>query len=196
MCEPLGCCLHGIDRAGIRTGDTVLVIGGGTIGQIMIQLARLAGAATVILSEPIESKREMGLKMGADYAVNPMEKTPFDLMKEEGIREINVTIECVGRKETMLDAFKYVGNEGHVLLFGLTEPDCEIPVKPYEIFQREITVTASYVNPFSHGRAAGLVNAGKIRLTDLISDRLPLDDINEVFKIRGKNGKMMIFPNE
>ena len=70
MCEPLGCCLHGIDRAGIRTGDTVLVIGGGTIGQIMIQLARLAGAATVILSEPIESKREMGLKMGADYAVN------------------------------------------------------------------------------------------------------------------------------
>ena len=46
------------------------------------------------------------------------------------------------------------------------------------------------------GRAAGLVNAGKIRLTDLISDRLPLDDINEVFKIRGKNGKMMIFPNE
>ena len=196
MCEPLGCCLHGIDRAGIRTGDTVLVIGGGTIGQIMIQLARLAGAATVILSEPIESKREMGLKMGADYAVNPMEKTPFDLMKEEGIREINVTIECVGRKETMLDAFKYVGNEGHVLLFGLTEPDCEIPVKPYEIFQREITVTASYVNPFSHGRAAGLVNAGKIRLTNLISDRLPLDDINEVFKIRGKNGKMMIFPNE
>ena len=196
MCEPLGCCLHGIDRAGIRTGDTVLIIGGGTIGLIMLQLAKLAGAATVIVSELVASKREMAKKLGADYTVNPLEKTPFELLEEKGIREINVTIECVGRKETMLDAFKYIGNGGHVLLFGLTEPDCEIPVKPFEIFQKEITVTASYVNPFSHGRAANLVNTGKIKLAELISDRLPLDDINRVFEIRGKNGKMMIFPNK
>lgn len=196
MCEPLGCCLHGIDRANIKTGDTVLIIGGGTIGLIMLQLARLAGAATIIVSEPIASKREMAVSLGADYVVNPMEKTPFQLIEEEGIREINVTIECVGRKETMMDAFKYIGNGGQVLLFGLTEPDCEIPVKPYEIFQKEITVTASYVNPYTHGRAANLINTGKIKLSELISDRLSLDEINEAFKIRGKNGKMMIYPNK
>lgn len=196
MCEPLGCCLHGIDRANIRTGDTVLIIGGGTIGLIMLQLARLAGAATIIVSEPITSKREKAISLGADYTVDPMEKTPFELMEEEGIREINVTIECVGRRETMMDAFKYVGNGGQVLLFGLTEPDCEIPVKPYEIFQREISVTASYVNPYTHGRAANLINTGKIKLSELISDRLSLDEINEAFKIRGKNGKMMIYPNK
>lgn len=195
MCEPLGCCLHGIDRAGIQTGDTVLIIGGGTIGLIMVQLAKLAGAATIIVSEPVQPKRDMALRLGADYTVNPLEKTPFELIAEEGIREINVTIECVGRKETMLDAFKYVGNGGHVLLFGLTEPDCEIPVKPYEIFQREITVTASYVNPYTHGRAANLLNTGKIRLSELISDRFSLDEIEKAFEIRGKNGKMMIFPN-
>lgn len=195
MCEPLGCSLHGIDRANIKTGDTVLIIGGGTIGLIMLQLAKLAGAATVIVSEPVDAKRDMAMKLGADYTVNPQEKTPFDLMEEEGIREINVTIECVGRKETMMDAFKYIGNGGHVLLFGLTEPDCEIPVKPYEIFQREITVTASFVNPYTHGRAANLVNTGKIRLSELISDRYTLDEIHKAFEVRGKNGKMMIFPN-
>lgn len=196
MCEPLGCSLHGIDRAQIRTGDTVLIIGGGTIGLIMLQLARLAGAATIIVSEPIASKRDMALKLGADYVVDPMNETPFELLAKAGLREINVAIECVGRKETMMDAFKYIGNGGHVLLFGLTEPDCEIPVKPYEIFQREITVTASYVNPYTHGRAANLINTGKLRLSELISDRLSLDEINEAFKIRGKNGKMMIFPNK
>lgn len=196
MCEPLGCCLHGIDRANIRTGDTVLVIGGGTIGLIMLQLARLAGAATIIVSEPVEQKRKMALGLGADHAVDPMEKTPFQLMEEEGIREINVTIECVGRRETMLDAFRYAGNGGQVLLFGLTAPDCEIPVKPYEIFQRELTVTASYVNPYTHGRAANLINTGKIRLSELISDRLALDEIGKAFEIRGRNGKMMIYPNQ
>lgn len=195
MCEPLGCCLHGIDRADIQTGDTVLVIGGGTIGLIMVQLAKLAGAATVIVSEPVESKRRRAESLGADYTLNPMEKTPFELIKEEGIREINVTIECVGRKQTMMDAFTYVSSGGHVLLFGLTEPDCEILIKPYEIFQREITITASYVNPYTHGRAANLLNTGKIRLSELISDRLSLDEITKAFEIRGKNGKMMIFPN-
>lgn len=196
MCEPLGCCLHGIDRANIKTGDTVLIIGGGTIGLIMLQLARLAGAATIIISEPVAAKRKMAIDLGADYTVNPMEKTPFALMEEEKIREINVTIECVGSAETMIDAFRYIGNGGQVLLFGLTAPDCEIPVKPYEIFQRELTVTASYVNPYTHGRAANLINTGKIRLSELISDRFSLDEINHAFKIRGKNGKMMICPNK
>ena len=194
MCEPLGCCLHGIDRAQIRTGDVVLIIGGGTIGLIMMQLARLAGAACVIVSEPVAEKRAMAEKLGADFTVNPMEESIPELLARQGIRKINVTIECVGRRETMLDAFRYAGQGAHILLFGLTEPDCEIPVKPYEIFQRELTITASYVNPFTHGRAAELLNSGKIRLQELISDRLSLDEINKAFELRGRNGKMMILP--
>lgn len=195
MCEPVGCCLHGIDRANIRTGDTVLIIGGGTIGLIMLQLARLAGAATIIVSEPVDSKREMAVKLGADYTVNPMEKTPLALLEENGLREINVAIECVGRKETMQDAIKYTGNGGQVLFFGLTAPDCEIPLRPYEVYQRELTITASYVNPYTHGRAANLINTGKLRLSELVSDRLTLDEIHKAFEIRGKNGKMMVYPN-
>ncbi len=194
MCEPLGCCLHGIDRAGIQPGDTVLIIGGGTIGLIMLQLARLAGAATILLSEPVESKRALAEKLGADYTFNPLEKTPDDILKQHGIRKIHVAIECVGRPNTMLDAFRYVGQGGHILLFGLTEPDCEIPFRPYDVFQRELTITASYVNPFTHGRAADLLNSGKLHLKELISDRIPLEEIERAFELRGRNGKMMILP--
>ena len=94
----------------------------------------------------------------------------------------------------MMDALKFAGQGTHVVWFGLTEPDCEIPVKPYEIFQKEITITASYINPFAHGRAADIVNSGKLKLSELISERLSLDEIQKAFEIRGKNGKMMIFP--
>lgn len=195
LCEPLGCCLHGIDRANIRTGDTVLIIGGGTIGLIMIQLAKLTGAQTVILSEPIEGKWELAKKLGADYTINPLKQTPFEFIQKEGIREINVSIECVGARATIIDAIKYVSNGGHVMLFGVPDPELEIPIKPYEFYQKEISVTASYVNPYTHGRAANLLNSGKLKLSELISDRFTLDEIDEAFKMRGKNGKMMIFPN-
>ncbi len=195
MCEPLGCCLHGIDRAEIQTGDTVIVIGGGTIGLLMVQLAKLAGAATVIVSEPVESKRQTALAIGADYAFDPMEKSAWDVLEENGLREINVSIECVGRENTMLDAMRFVSNGGHVLLFGLTAPDCEIPFRPYDVFQKELTITASYVNPFTHGRAAELINSGKMHLKELISDRIELENAQKAFEIRGKNGKMIIFPN-
>lgn len=195
MCEPLGCCVHGIKRAGIQLGDTVLIIGGGTIGLIMVQLAKLAGAGIVIVSEPNEGKWELARKLGADYVVNPVKTTPMDLIKDSKIRKINVAIECVGAKATMEDAFRYVGQGGHILLFGVSDPDLEIPVKPYELFQRELTVTASYVNPYSHGYAVDLVNNGKIKLSELISDRFELEEIQRVFEVRGKNGKMMVYPN-
>lgn len=64
-----------------------------------------------------------------------------------------------------------------------------------EIFQREITVTASYVNPYTHGRAANLLNTRKLQLSELISDKLTLDEIEDAFKIREKKGKAMIYPN-
>ncbi|HIU77500.1 MAG TPA: zinc-dependent alcohol dehydrogenase family protein, partial [Candidatus Pelethocola excrementipullorum] len=194
MCEPLGCCLHGIDQAQIKAGDVVLIIGGGTIGLIMMQLAKISGASIVVVSEPVLAKREVALKLGADYVVNPLEEDIHEILKQNQVQKINVTIECVGRPETMKDAIKYAGHGAYIVFFGLTSPECEIPIKPYEIFQRELTITSSFVNPFTHGRAAELINSGKLQLKELISDYIPLDEMEKAFEIKGKNGKMLIVP--
>lgn len=194
MCEPVGCCLHGIDQAGIKTGDVVVVIGGGTIGAIMLQLARMAGAAVVIVSEPDAKKRERALELGADIAFDPLNEDFWQVLKEHQLRKANVVIECVGSRATMMNAFDFAGQGTHIILFGLTDPDCEIPVKPYEIFQKELLITASYVNPYTHGRAVDIVNSRKLKLEELISERLSLDEIQKVFEIRGKNGKMIVLP--
>ena len=63
MAEPVACCLHGIDMCEIQPGHQVVVIGGGMIGLLMLQLAKLAGAAKVALLEPVENKREVGKKL-------------------------------------------------------------------------------------------------------------------------------------
>ena len=196
MAEPLSCCLHGIDLSGIKAGDTVMVIGGGTIGQIMLQLARISGVSTLILVEPVKEKRELGLRLGADIAIDPLRENISEALTKQFISHINVTIECVGLKSTMLDAVKYAGKGGTAMLFGLTDPDCQIPLAPFDLFKREVSIKASFINPYTYSRAVSLLSSKKINVKDLITDTLPLSDIENVFTDSAyrRSGKIIIKP--
>ena len=93
MTEPVACCLHGIDLCSIRPGHQVVVIGGGMIGLLMLQLARLAGAAKVALLEPIESKREVGKELGADICIDPIhENVKASYLPIKGLQQLLKTI--------------------------------------------------------------------------------------------------------
>lgn len=72
MTEPLACCLHGADMCGISQGDCVAVIGGGMIGLLMLQLAKLKGVSKLILAEPVEEKRRLAKSLGADIVFDPL----------------------------------------------------------------------------------------------------------------------------
>jgi L-iditol 2-dehydrogenase len=105
-------------------------------------------------------------------------------------------IECVGNKSTMQDAIKYVGKGGTAMLFGLTSPDCEIPLLPFDVFKREISIKASFINPYTQSRAVSLLQSGKINVKDLITDVINLDEINHVFEDKSyrSRGKIIIKP--
>ncbi len=194
MAEPVACCLHGMDLAEIKTGDRVLIIGGGTIGLIMLQLARLSGASLIIVSEPIKSKRALAEKLGADLTIDPLKQSLEEILSDT---RINVGIECVGNPGTMLDTIRYTGKGGRAMLFGLTDPEDEIPIRPYEIFQKEITIRASYVNPYTHSRAVALLESGSLKIKDLVADTIMLSEINNVFEQKlYKNGKIFITPHK
>ena len=109
MTEPVACCLHGMDMCEIRPGHQVVVIGGGMIGLLMLQLSRLAGAAKVALLEPVESKREVGKKLGADICIDPIHEDVKARLKEEGMTWVNTVIECVGRPSTIEQAIDIAG---------------------------------------------------------------------------------------
>lgn len=85
MTEPVACCLHGIDMCNIKPGSTVVVIGGGMIGLLMMQLAKNAGATKVVLLEPVEGKREVALKLGADLAIDSIHEDVPARLKQEGV---------------------------------------------------------------------------------------------------------------
>ncbi|OQX88026.1 alcohol dehydrogenase [candidate division KSB1 bacterium 4484_87] len=197
MVEPIACCLHGIDLAGIQTGDTVLIVGGGTIGMIMLQLAQLAGAARIFLSEPDAKKRMLAKEMGADEVVDPQENSVPELIREMSGGGVNVAIECVGSKATVNDAIDSCDRGGRVMLFGLAAPDCEVSIHPFDIFQRELTIRSSFVNPFTHARAIELLAAERLKIAPLVSQNMPLEKLNEVLadaKLR-QEGKIVIRPD-
>lgn len=194
MCEPISCCLHGIDLAGIRCGDTVLIIGGGTIGMLMLQLARMSGVARAILLETNEQRFALAKSLGVDYVINPArEDVPAALQTICG-GDVRVVIECVGRAETVQNAIAYAGKAATVLIFGLTAPDCAIPFYPFEAFRKELTLKTSFVNPNTQGRAAEIIASGRLNLAALISDRVPLSETGTAFTPGLRNGKTIILP--
>lgn len=196
MAEPVACCLHGIDMCGIGPGSQVVVIGGGMIGLLMLQLARLSGAAKVALLEPVAEKRQVAQKLGADVCIDPLGQDVKAELGKAGLSWVNTVIECVGRPSTIEQAIDIAGNKAVVMMFGLTKPDETVSVKPFEIFKKELELKASYINPYTQKRALDLIDAGRIDVSSMICDICGLEKLEEILGSQAARakGKYIIRP--
>ncbi|HYQ86261.1 MAG TPA: zinc-dependent alcohol dehydrogenase family protein [Bacteroidota bacterium] len=195
--EPVSCAVHGIDRAGVKAGDTVIIIGGGTIGLIMLQLARNAGAASVIVLEPLEHKRRIATELGADVVLNPLQDNPSTLLRDAAIQGGDVVIECVGKPQTMQLAIELARRGGTVEFFGVAPIGEKIPLEPNQVYYKELTIVGSYVNPNTFDRSIALLVAKKVRVDLFQTDKFPLDGVHEALRYQreGITIKSIILPN-
>jgi len=180
MTEPVACCLHGIDMCDIEPGATVAVIGGGMIGLLMMQLAKLKGASKLILIEPIAAKREIAKTLGADITIDPMTQDVAAVLEANNITRVTTVIECVGKTATMKQAIEIAGKKSTVMLFGLTKPADELSIKPFELFKKEITLKASFINPYTQKRALSLINSNKIDVSSMVYKTIPVNELPAV----------------
>ncbi len=196
MAEPVACCLHGIDMCRIQPGSQAVVIGGGMIGLLMLQLAKLEGAAKVALLEPVEEKRIVAAKLGADVCIDPLQGDVKEQLHRAGFTWMNTVIECVGRPATIEQAIDIAGNKAVVMMFGLTKPDETIAVKPFEIFKKELELKASYINPYTQKRALDLIDTGRLDVSSMVYGTYGLEKLEEILRdaqARAK-GKYIICP--
>lgn len=196
MTEPTACCVHGIDMCNISCGDTVAIIGGGMIGMIMLQLAKLSGAGKLIMIEPVAEKRKIAEKLGADLCIDPIGNDVKKILAENGIKRISAVIECVGKTSTIEQAIAIAGEKSVVMMFGLTAPDDTISIKPFEIFQKEIVLKSSFINPYTQKRALELIDSGKIDVSSVVYACEPLESLTKILadgSLRAK-GKYIIKP--
>jgi 2-desacetyl-2-hydroxyethyl bacteriochlorophyllide A dehydrogenase len=180
LCEPLACCLRGLDLAAIRPGMAAVVLGGGVIGQLMVQLARLAGARAVVLITRQASRRALAEELGATASLDPREGDVVARINGPGgllPGGADVVLECVGAADTFEQSVAMAGRGGTVLVFGVPPQDAQARISPFEIFARELRIVGSYLNPLTHGRAVELVASGRLSLDPLITHRLSIDEI-------------------
>lgn len=198
MTEPVACCVHGIDMCNISCGDTVAVIGGGMIGMIMLQLAKISGAGRLIMIEPVVAKHGIAKKLGADLCIDPIHENVKEVLAANGIDRISTVIECVGKTATMQQAIEIAGKSSTVMMFGLTAPGDTMPIKPFEIFKKEIVLKASFINPYTQKRALELIDGKKIDVSSIVYACEPLEKLPDILasaELRAK-GKFIITPNK
>ncbi len=200
FCEPLACCLHGMDIAAIRPGQSVVVLGGGVIGLLVVQLARLAGATAVLLSTRQASRRALAERVGATATIDAGRDDVVDAIAgPTGLLPggADVVIECAGVAQTVEQSLRLARSGGTVVILGVMPKGARVSIEPFDLLVRELRVLGSFINPFVHRRAADLVAAGVLDLDALITRTIGLEDVPAIVGRPPDPGevKVMIVPN-
>lgn len=195
--EPLSCCLRGIEHADIKPGNSVVIIGGGSIGLLMVQLVKNCGAAKVLLIEPDQSKHVLGVEFGVDFALNSKEENLFDNIQDLVNGHVDVVIECVGDRSTIDNAIKIAGKGGKVVIFGLTPKDQSLTLDLQYLFHKELKIFNSFLNPFTFQSAVNLLVNKKVEVLKLITQQIHLKEIPDFFSnnVVSNNIKVQLINN-
>ncbi|KAJ2081725.1 hypothetical protein H4R24_002122 [Coemansia sp. RSA 988] len=192
LAEPLSCVVHAVDTGNIKSGDRVLVIGAGPIG-LMVTALCATGGANVTVAELNEMRREKAYEFGAatttdkvDIGGDPINGFGFD-----------VVYECVGRADTMQAAVNYAKAGGTVVWVGVAKPNVTIPISPFDIYRRELTIKSTYTNPYGMERAVKILSDSKVNWSNLISHTFSLEEFDSAWAVfkKGTGLKVCIRPS-
>lgn len=171
FCEPLGCTLHGIDVAAPKPGERCIVIGGGVIGQMALQLARLAGAEVMMLTRSPE-KQDLAATLGATHLAADAQAA-----RKIWPKGADIVLECAGTGPTVAMAPGLTRTGGRVVILGVVPQGEKIEIEPFDLLFREVSMLSSFLNPFTHARAAQLIASGTVDIAPLVSRRVSLSEM-------------------
>jgi len=176
-----------LNTARVKPGSTVAVIGCGGVGQAVIQGSRIAGAARVIAIDPVELKRDMGLRLGATDVIDPGAGDVVSQVQAlTGGRGTDYAFEVIGTPDTITQAFNCVRAGGTAVAVGVPRFDQEIslPSMPLVLQEKRLlgTVYGSAQVRRDFPRLIGLVEQGKLDIDHMVTKTIGLEDINEGFK--------------
>ena len=169
LIEPLSCAVRGYDVLGNNLGAHVLIYGAGTMGLMMLQLAKRVGAASVEMVDLNDDKLGIAQRLGCSGTANGADEYDRD-------RGWELVVDATGNPRAIQDAVGRVAPGGTFLQFGVAPADARVEIDPYWIYNKEITITGSMAVLHSYERAADLFATGVLDPDVFITDRLPLDD--------------------
>lgn len=182
LIEPLTIGMRAMDFADIAIGRTVAISGCGGIGMTVLLLVDKRGGAKVTLIDPVESKRQAALELGANYVINPetedIGERAMDITNGFGY---DVVIECSGSTTATQPCLQIVGKGGKVIYAAVYPADYVLPVNLLEMYSKEASIQALFVNPFNWPKAIELIP--RLRMEKLIGKVMPLGEFDAAFNV-------------
>jgi len=195
IAEPVACALNGLEIVGMSAGKSVVIIGLGPIGCLMIPLARHMGATKVIAVQRSAARMEIARQFGADvYVASEREDVVKRCREETGGEGPDVVITTCGSVEAHEQAIEMVAHRGWVNLFGgLGKGARNLSVPSNTIHYKECFVTGSHGStPRHHRIALDMIAAGYVPARKVVTHRYPLARIHEAFESAEKHGGMKV----
>lgn len=186
--EPVNTCLKAIYKARIESGETVLVIGQGPIGLLLMLLARIHANARVMTTDPMPARRAKSIEFGAEEAFDPGISDLVEVIRERTSgRGADVVLVAAPQRELLEQALTFTRPGGRVLLFAYNDPllRVEFPAATVGIDEKEIL--GSYSASFDlQAESARLIFERILPVRDLISHRFPLSQIEQALSLAAK----------
>ncbi|MFZ0738034.1 MAG: alcohol dehydrogenase catalytic domain-containing protein [Candidatus Acidiferrales bacterium] len=176
--EPVNTCLKAVRKARVASGESVVVIGQGPIGLLLMLLARHEGA-TVFTSDPMAGRRAASLRFGAADAFDPAAgNLAHEIRHRTGGRGADAVLVAVPSPSLVTEALNLTRPGGRVLLFAHNDPVMRIEFPAAAVGVEEKEILGSYsASVEEQAESAALVFERRLPVRDLISDRFPLEDI-------------------
>ncbi|THA40252.1 zinc-dependent alcohol dehydrogenase family protein [Streptomyces sp. A1547] len=189
LIEPLSCAVRGYDVLRAQLASSVLIYGSGTMGLMMLELAKRTGAVVVDIVDINPARLATARTLGCSHAAD----SPDEMDRPRGW---DLVIDATGSERAIQDGLGRVARGGTYLQFGVADHAARATIEPYRIYNREITITGSMAVLHSYERAAELFGAGVLDPDVFISDRLPLTDYASALQRfrAGQGRKILVTP--
>ncbi|TME60017.1 MAG: zinc-dependent alcohol dehydrogenase family protein [Chloroflexi bacterium] len=192
LIEPVSCAVHGMHILNPRSGDTFLIVGAGTMGLLLLQLAVRGGASRVAMVDVNAQRLALAEQLGPTRTYSDIKQA----LKDEPLG-FNCVIDATGVAPVIENAFMAVKRGGKLLIFGVASNEARISLSPFRIYNDEITIIGSMAVLFSFQAALDLISSGVINTEAMLTKALPLQDFLEALDMvrYGKGVKTQILPN-
>ncbi|MFF2853566.1 zinc-binding dehydrogenase [Peribacillus sp. NPDC058002] len=183
LLEPISCVVRAAKKHNLKFAESVAIIGDGAIALMHVQMAKICGAAPIIVIGLDDDKMKKAKELGADYIIKSDEDMYKKVQEVTYGRGADLVIESVGLKITNEQAFKLVRPGGRIMPFGIADENCIVGLKPSDMVLRELTLISTVAGVKNDiAEALTLVEYKKFKLDDYLTNVIPLDKITDAFK--------------
>ena len=183
LAEPLACVVHAFDLVRSPQGQDVLVYGAGTIGLLAGIVARSLGAASVSFVELDERRGAKAASIGAGFATAADDLPPLDW---------GLVVDATGAAPAISDGLRRLRRGGTFLQVGVARPDVSVDLRPFDLFQRELTVVGSMTTRYSFPRSLALLASGQVDPALIVGEPFALADYAEAIDSAGRGETLKV----